>query len=459
MGYGRPSTSRSVQPNIRVAAGFHVLTLSCVSSSMIATGEASISARQALTRLPQHLVRPLLLLEKTRSSSVRSCTRCSSSSRAPARWPRHGCVRALRPTARQRDRGSRRPASARARSPGACARRRRRGRCRTSPRGRPCPSPVDWPWRRKRAVIGNSVGIVKAKNAAITGASTGTEAMATPARTRARNICHGTDASEKNRMPAAPQPRPPAAAPATKRRHQASHVDGVGRQPQEPPHDQRPRCGNAQHVAEPGDGEPGRHAAPADDGERHGGDRGGDERDARARVEQPYLLRPQQPGMTGRELRGGEPQGSRGFFGGACDIAWPPVSGAFRAGDRARGTVVRIRQAAWAIAWGCRLRAKRILAVPRPERCPRRHRIPYKTSRAARSRTHRRDTRGPTGSHTRRRTGARRCWRSDNGDRLSLPRPPRGSLVSRSRSAAARSARISRSRAWRDQEALKPRAS
>ena len=106
------------------------------------------------------------------------------------------------------------------------------------------------------------------------------------------------------------------------------HVDGVGRQPLEPPHDQRPCSDNAQHVAEPGDGEPGRRLAPADDGERNGCDRGGDERDARAPVEQPYLLRPQQPCMTGPELGGGVPRASRrtSFARALRHRPAPPVS-------------------------------------------------------------------------------------------------------------------------------------
>jgi len=68
-------------------------------------------------------------------------------------------------------------------------------------------------------MIGSSVGSANARKALISGASTGPAAVATPARTSARNICQAADdVSEKNSSPAAPHPSPAAAAPATKRR-------------------------------------------------------------------------------------------------------------------------------------------------------------------------------------------------------------------------------------------------
>jgi hypothetical protein len=76
--------------------------------------------------------------------------------------------------------------------------------------------PLEEESKRDRQERRDGEGVV----AGMTGASTGTEAMATPASTRARNIRQGTDVAEKNRTPAAPHPRPAAAAPATNRRHQ-----------------------------------------------------------------------------------------------------------------------------------------------------------------------------------------------------------------------------------------------
>ena len=222
MGYGRPSTSRSVQPNVRAAAGFHVLTLFCVSSSMIASGEASISARRLSLVSRNVSSTRFCSSRRRRSSSVRSRTRCSSSSRA-ARTLASARLRSSTSTDSSATRSRFSKASMSARTIAWCMRQALKPR--PPPNITPrvaTPSPVDSPWRRKRAVIGNSVGMVKARNAAIAGARTGTEAMATPARTRARNICRGTDTSEKNRMPAAPQPRPAAAAPATKRQYQAA---------------------------------------------------------------------------------------------------------------------------------------------------------------------------------------------------------------------------------------------
>jgi len=55
----------------------------------------------------------------------------------------------------------------------------------------------------------------------MTGASTGTAEIATPAIRSARNICHATDVVEKKRRPAMPQPSPAANAPATNSRSKA----------------------------------------------------------------------------------------------------------------------------------------------------------------------------------------------------------------------------------------------